>query len=402
MTLTSEHAGPVQHRPLPKMNQVLRTIRSWIEKGRMGWHEQLPSERLIADQLSVPRHTVRLALQELECQGLIVTHGRRRLVTGRAAGNIHRHYLRNTVIILAEIPDADFIDVLPGDERYLEIGAVHALSQTQHSLLAINAESLDREHFTQMLEDRPAGVISYRDTSLLMAEASLLHQIHDAGVPMALYACEHDWPDYDTVEPDHIAGAYDLTHYLIGRGCKRILRYWELRDRSGQDPTWLHRRNDGYIKAVTEAGLDPLTAVQCPALPFHTDTREQFDMKVNQAVGNLYPLLKQYPDIDAIMTVSDSCVFHVAAACRVLDRSPNVDIAITGYDNYWTRLRERKWESATPVATVDKRHSHIGGSLVELLTQRISGELGRLPVHRRITPRLIVETGAEYRTDRHI
>ena len=63
---------------------------------------------------------------------------------------------------------------------------------------------------------------------------------------------------------------------------------------------------------------------------------------------------------------------------------------VVGYDNYWSDVPERQFESAPPAATVDKRNLETGRTLVELLEQRVTGQLSAEPQHRVVEPELLV------------
>jgi len=65
---------------------------------------------------------------------------------------------------------------------------------------------------------------------------------------------------------------------------------------------------------------------------------------------------------------ADAQVCQVAAALRKLGLVPQKDVLITGYDNFWEDLPERKWETTRPLATADKQNMEIGRRLVRLLT----------------------------------
>lgn len=64
------------HRPLPLVAQVERTLRTAIESGIFP-NGRLPTLLELADQLRVSRETVRLALESLQEEGLVVKHRRR-------------------------------------------------------------------------------------------------------------------------------------------------------------------------------------------------------------------------------------------------------------------------------------------------------------------------------------
>jgi DNA-binding LacI/PurR family transcriptional regulator len=89
--------------------------------------------------------------------------------------------------------------------------------------------------------------------------------------------------------------------------------------------------------------------------------------------------------------VSDGLVFDVAAACRLLGKDPDRDVCIVGYDNYWMGSSERRFESFTPAATVDKNLGEVGRALVSLALDRAAGRSGSERRTQVVAQRLVVE-----------
>lgn len=58
----------------PKVESVIRHIRTLLDSGRLLPGDRLPSERLIAEHLKVSRTHVRTALQKLEFYGIVKTY----------------------------------------------------------------------------------------------------------------------------------------------------------------------------------------------------------------------------------------------------------------------------------------------------------------------------------------
>ncbi|MEY9849858.1 DNA-binding GntR family transcriptional regulator [Streptacidiphilus sp. BW17] len=67
--------------------RVEDTIRGWISDGTLQPGGKLPSERVLADELSAGRTTVRLVLAKLTAEGLIrAEHGRGYFISSNAEG----------------------------------------------------------------------------------------------------------------------------------------------------------------------------------------------------------------------------------------------------------------------------------------------------------------------------
>jgi DNA-binding LacI/PurR family transcriptional regulator len=104
----------------------------------------------------------------------------------------------------------------------------------------------------------------------------------------------------------------------------------------------------------------------------------------------LMPYLSQPGSVDAIMVTSDGVLASTAAACRLFGITPNREVLLVGYDNFWPDDARRKFEPIIPAATVDKRNQIIGEQLIDLLLARANGKLGESAEHRLVQPQLLV------------
>ena len=62
------------------------------------------------------------------------------------------------------------------------------------------------------------------------------------------------------------------------------------------------------------------------------------------------------------------------------------EFTVTGYDNYWRDLEALSAPRYRPAATIDKHNQHAGRLAVELLLERITGNLGDAATVRTIEP----------------
>ncbi|MBP2000196.1 LacI family transcriptional regulator [Paenibacillus shirakamiensis] len=97
-------------------------------------------------------------------------------------------------------------------------------------------------------EDRVDGIIvlSALEEDAYVAELERKH------IPFVMIDSHGDYPEVTTVNVDNYLGGYEATQHLIGLGHTRIAHI------SGQD--WFlsaRQRKEGFIAAMTEAGLSP-------------------------------------------------------------------------------------------------------------------------------------------------
>jgi len=195
---------------------------------------------------------------------------------------------------------------------------------------------------------------------------------------------------FDRVVSDHEAGAYQLARWLIGQGRRRIL----FLQPENIDRLWLLHRYQGYARALSEDGL----VVQAPlvyAIPELRWSAGRENADEAQAWARLLshelkPHLRGAHGADALMVISDGDVSRVAQACRLCGKEPNGDVALVGYDNYWRDSMELSPVPFAPLATVDKRNKELGAALVQLLEQRLAGNLPRPAQTKVVAPQLVV------------
>jgi len=374
---------------LPQKTAILRTLKQWIRDGKFQDDEPLPSERVIANLFKQPRHTIRIALKDLEDTGWIERQGRNRIVT-KTYQVSEFSPSSQSVVVLAQEHWSGTDHLKSGDLWMIVMGTLQALGQSPVEGTTFDPNDLSADQFMKLLSQRPKGVIAYQDTFIHTTGLSILDGIRNSGIPIVVYGYKPELNGYDTVESDQADGTYQLTQHLIERGRKRILRFWEYRADIPDNQHWLAKRDLGYQQAMKDAGFEPLPAVQFPELPFNPNTKARFDMRVRYNTGVMVEALSEYGKFDAVLAISDAATFPIACALEKLKYKPNDDVDVVGYDNYWQDHEFQQWAPFMPLATVDKHNTQIGKELVSLLLERVGGGLDKKSVHRLVKPELFV------------
>jgi DNA-binding LacI/PurR family transcriptional regulator len=252
--------------------------------------------------------------------------------------------------------------------------------------MSIDPGDLRKSDIDYFLQNPPAGAILVGEPVITELMLQTAQQLQEAGVPVVVYGNEPELRLFDRVISDHEQGNYELTKWLIKRGCRRILQvYPETIERS----YWLDMRKQGYLRAMRESSLAPIS----PSVHLFWTPPESnahlFDMAAKVMAQHLAPYLTGDENVDALMAVTDGEVYVLAAACRLLGKDPNKDVLLVGYDHYWEDSHEREMESVVPVATIDKRNPELGIALVQLLNERLENQLDDTPQCRMLEPRLI-------------
>lgn len=387
--LTRDAAGQgVKAKPV---NIVMRTIRRWINEGLLANGELIPSIRTIAGQLDCTNYAVDKALQMLAREGWINKSGRAYMVARKTSPGSNST-LSNTIAVLineSKMPVPG--QTTTGTLWEIVYQAFQSISQHARNCLRIDPELMSADELVRLIYDRPQGVIAFREAMLHFTSYGILSELARSGIPLVVYGYDAQLQMYDSVRSDLEAGTYMLTRHLIEQGHKRILRYWCLRSDQSQNPPWLADRDAGYEKAMQEAALEPMPALRCADLPFPVSSKSKFDMKVAYATGQLTKYINEYGQIDAVMAITDEVCFQLAAACEAMKLTPQRDVVIAGYDNYWQGCPENQYYSQPPLTvTVDTQTGIMGTELAGLLFDRIEGKLDSGPQMRVIEPRLII------------
>lgn len=355
-----------------------------IRRGEFPDGSVIPSERQLSQRLQLPRGAVRTALQQLQDEGLLDgRQGRVRRVRARAG---QASVMSRTVVVLGfdRLPEERIRDE-QGWETYAQFTASARLQEGGYHLLTLNPQGLQRAYLTQFGQDPPAGLLVPRYVPSDAVHALMAH-LAGAGVPVAVYG-EPDAhaPTADRIVHDHAAGAAELTRWLIARGRRRILPFW----RFPAKQAWVHRREEGYRRAMQEAGLDPMTPLRTPDLRL-AGGAEPFDDMVRLQVGYLHEVFRDGPSVDALMCANDLHAVEAAEVVRRLGLTPGRDVLITGYDNTFAGDHRNPRGADAPSATIDKQNAHVGRTLADLLLERIGGKLPASPQCRSTPFQLVV------------
>ena len=379
----------------PKYLQLVEHIRQQIVSGELGPGERLPSYAKMCKQYGVTQPTVTRCQEILEKEGYIERVWRKGTFVSlsfadkveTASGNI----VQKSVVVLAGGAMVNWpTHQQTGWGEYIALGAINELRLCSRNVISVENCNLGKSDVKYLLQNLPAGVIIIGEpvTEGLMLETA--QQLQKAGVPVVVYGNSPELRQFDRVISDHEQGNYELTRWLIEQGCRRIL---QIHPEGGEESYWLKMRNQGYQRAMREAALWPLTSCFRSLWVSPEDDRDSFDNAARIIAKHLAPYLNltKAEGIQALMAVTDGEVYVLAAACRLLGKEPNKDVLLVGYDHYWEDSLERKHETVDPLATVDKRNPELGAALVQLLNERINGQLPEnTPQCRVLTPRLIV------------
>jgi len=375
--------------PVPQMRlrpgaQAKRELRRLIEEGALPVGQRLPPELKLAERLGVARGTLRTAFAELEAEGVlkhVPGKGRVVLSVDRPVSNA----LVKTVVHLTW-PHEDVALAQRGWMEAVDMGISAALKDAGLHVLTLRPDDTTEERVDQLIADRPRGVLLSHTTVNLQCE--LVQLFAQAKLPIVSYGDERSVRSFDRVVSDHRFGARELTRWLVAQGRRRILRVWH----KGLSWEWLKERNKGVEEAIRKARAKLIAPARANVMErsIKGGTREELEERARPFARAIKPHLRGRRPIDAIELITDADVFPVAVALRQLGVTPNQEVLIAGYDNYWASCWEREFEPTAPVVTVDKFNRASGARMVRMLLELPASKPRRKPELCRIKPRLII------------
>jgi len=360
----------------------MRWVTDSIESKRLVPGAPVPAERQLADRLHVSRTAVRAALDHLESLGMVEQPGdgrRRRVATLEARSREARAgLLADTVALLSQRP------ALP-EGATLNQAASQQIEAAGHHALLIHPNRLEQRGVESFANAGLKGLLVIDEVD----RSELIQQVLEAcrdKLPVVVRGYGPASRQYDRVISDHEGGTYELTRRLIERGCRRILRFWRVTDH----PAWLDLRDAGYERAMRDAGLQPLPAVRLPEIPVEGESERALQDFARLYAGYLMEHLNGPDPIDGLLVVTDAHAYQVAASLRLLNRVPNADVLIAGFDHTVAQEPWGQWAPAGPLYTVDKNNAAGGRMMLDLLVERAADELPEEP-QCRVTPATVVE-----------
>ncbi len=174
------------------------------------------------------------------------------------------------------------------------------------------------------------------------------------------------------VRMDDRGGTIDAVNHLLASG-RQVIGYL-----GGATHSYANReRATGYAQALEAAGR-PVN----PCLQRHHESGDSA-LRCHEA----YDLLSTHPEIDGLICFNDFIAIGAIHACRALGRRVPEDVAVIGCDNVLLA------ELVTPsLTTLDVSRHDIGAAMVEILLERIQGNLDQNEVV--IQKKLIVRASA--------
>ena len=239
---------------LPIYVRVADDLRSKLGTQGFDFGSYLPGEHDIASQYNLSRGTIRRALGILETEGLLSRQpGRGTLIL---PPSVQAHLARPKVAVVWTMVRWIGMDMFTSLEEHLsEANCDILFNSSKHD------HQKESDILTGLLEAEIDAVVLYCTGH--PGNFPLIHQIQNRGKPVILLDrfVEDHCDSFCWVTSDNEQGAYEITRHLIELGHQRIGMI--MRTPEHERISTLIEREQGYAKAMNEAGFENLLLKKC-------------------------------------------------------------------------------------------------------------------------------------------
>lgn len=337
---------------LPAYLRVANYLRERISQKTYRHEEFLPSERELAQELTVSRQTVRLAIEMLRAEGLILPEqGRGNRIVRQDSPperKIPDDQFRLIALIIYGMSRAGSATIVQGCQAALSQEGFHLiLCETAHET-TLRAQN-EAAHLRILLDKGIQGILLYTEPT--DRNHALLEEALERGVHLIqIDRCLPDLP-CDYVGVDNSAAAQRMTEHLLGLGRRRIAFLSAV-----PEPSSCRERYAGYRAAIAAHGQGVAERVA-----YYCGQEDHMTSIVRN-----WLTLPEPPD--AIFAINDSTALLVIQALRKAGARVPEDIAVVGFDDHYAAAHV-----SPPLTTVHQPFSALGETAAHLLLDRMTG-----------------------------
>jgi len=264
---------------------VMREIIKNIEEGNYAIGQPLPSTRKLSETLNVHRGTITRAFSLLEDEGYLkIGANGMRIVASNS--NQASKFVRQSIAMLIMPPESwRESSRESGWLEYIDRGMFEQIRTEKLHAMWLHPDLVNEAMISDLMRNPPQGIVVGEHAARLPGMVSLLEPLHKSGLPMVMYGDAPRLASFDRVVSDHESGAYQLTKWLISRGCKRIVMLF---GEVNRNLYWSEGRIRGCRRALEEAGLPFEEPVYVPVLD-EKPVKEIFDETVRTIGSYLMP-----------------------------------------------------------------------------------------------------------------
>lgn len=350
-----------------KYYKLMEYLKEEILMARIKPGEQIPSENLLAEKLSLSRHTVRKAISMLVNEGYLYTeHGRGTYCLDRSR---KRNDSKNIGVITTYISEYIFPKVIQGIDSVLSASGYSIMLKNTNNNTEKEAQCLQ-----DVLEKNIEGLIIEPTKSALFSNNLKYYEALDNHhIPyIFIHGFYQQLEEKSHVMLDDAKGMQCAVEYLAKLGHKKIAGIFKADDIQGLN------RHKGYAKALSESGL-PYNPDE--VIWFHTEDR---DVKPYSVIRQM---VEAGDGLDAVACYNDEIAFKVFEMLTGMGVKIPEDISITGFDDSY-------FSANCPVKITSVTHpkEKLGEAAAEILLQMLKDDdYLKHPVRKVIVPELVIK-----------
>ena len=291
---------------------VLTKLQKKLSCGDWAAGQLLPSERRIADELSISRRILRNALQELTRSGQLKRHEPRGYMV---VGDADEHMpMTHAIGILTAVASDHWEPNATADRT--EFGACDQARTHGSHMVQFNPKIMNHATIQWIKQQQFAGILATHELAQSAGGKHILLQLQKMGVPVVVHGNAPCLASFDRVVVDQQLGMYDLTRWLLEQGCQKIMRLW---GGISPDQYWLQMRNAGYLQAHEQMDGTPVEPLHWAMQPTIEDAApgERSEMMARWTASYLAEFIKHEKKIDAIICVADGALQITGRACEI-------------------------------------------------------------------------------------
>jgi LacI family transcriptional regulator len=359
------HPEPTRLAPSAKQpeNALANILREQILSGNYQTGDWLPTERALAEDLGADRRTIRMAINQLVRDGLVIRRPHCRPIVAKGGGESSEEAASKTE---AASSTSSFIALLMWSgggqleravtsQQRIFWGMNQALAEAGYYAVFVdmgevgtekeNAER-EAEQLRYMQKRGFGGAVfypyAYRSNRALIEEVSRT-------IPLVTIDRRIDSVNADFVGVDNYQAMYDTIAHLIAQGHRRIAYITK-----NEQICPVQDRIQGYIDAIRDSGLDEMIL----SIPSRTG-------QAWTAIDMIFRMPKhERPTAAAVF--NDYSAMDLAQRLTSMGLSVPGDVALTGFDDIVPAL-----PSGVGMTTVAQPYEDIGVKAAEVLIRRL-------------------------------
>jgi LacI family gluconate utilization system Gnt-I transcriptional repressor len=331
----------------------------------------------VARAAGVSTMTVSRALRQ---DGRIAPETRRRIqrlvrelgyVPDRIAASFSSRRSGFVGVLVPSLNNTHFAETAAGLQNALQPDGLHMLLGHTNYLKAQSEQLVET-----MLERRPEAMIVTFDDHTPRTRRLLV----EAGIPVIEIWEVPPKPIGHVVGFSNRAAAAAMTRHLIELGRKKIGFIGEAQDIGTRGA----QRRLGFLDAVRGAALDDTRLVATSRPP----------IGMLQGREAMATLMRQWPDTDAVLCVSDPCAFGAVSACQIARIAVPDRVAIAGFGNF-----EISQCAVPAISTISVSGLTIGAEAAGLVRRLLKGdrEMSSLPPQTILVDASVLARGSTVR-----